>query len=66
LVFEARMGAGKLLVCSIALNKNQEHNPVARQMLHSLLDYMAGPKFKPSVTLTPAEVRNVFTSAPTR
>ena len=54
LVFEARMGAGKLLVCSIDLSKDPEHNPVARQMLHSLLGYMAGPKFKPAVTLTPA------------
>jgi hypothetical protein len=60
LVFEARMGAGKLLVCSIDLNKDLEHNPVARQMLHSLLHYMAGPKFKPAVTLAPAEVRNLL------
>jgi Glycosyl hydrolases family 2, sugar binding domain/Glycosyl hydrolases family 2, TIM barrel domain len=60
LVFEARMGAGKLLVCSIDLTKGQEHNPVARQMLHSLLNYMSGPKFKPTVPLTRAEVRKLF------
>jgi hypothetical protein len=60
LVFEARMGAGKLLVCSIDLNKDQEHNAVARQMLHSLVHYMAGPKFKPAVTLAPAQVRNLL------
>jgi hypothetical protein len=64
LVFEARMGAGKLLVCSIDLNKDREHNPVARQMLHSLLDYMAGPKFKPTVTLAPGEVRKLFAGPP--
>jgi len=30
----------KLLVCSIDLKKDLDSNPVARQMLHSLLDYM--------------------------
>jgi len=64
LVFEAKMGAGKLMVCSIDLNKDLEHNPVARQMLHSLLHYMAGPKFKPAVTLAPAQVQNLLTSQP--
>lgn len=60
LVFEARMGEGRLLVCSIDLNNDLEHNPVARQMLHSLLDYMAGPKFRPTITLAPAEVRSLY------
>jgi Glycosyl hydrolases family 2, sugar binding domain/Glycosyl hydrolases family 2, TIM barrel domain/Glycosyl hydrolases family 2 len=64
LVFEARMGAGKLLVCSIDLNKDLEHNPVARQMLHSLLHYMAGPKFKPTITLALAEVQNLLSFPP--
>jgi hypothetical protein len=59
LVFEARVGAGKLLVCSIDLNKDPEHNPVAAQMLHSLLDYMAGPKFKPVVRLTPEQAKQL-------
>ncbi|HOC56661.1 MAG TPA: glycoside hydrolase family 2 TIM barrel-domain containing protein [Verrucomicrobiota bacterium] len=60
LVFEARMRAGRLLVCSIALNRDLEHNPVARQMLHSLLRYMASPKFKPAVRLEPADVRRLM------
>jgi hypothetical protein len=66
LVFEARMGAGKLLVCSIDLNKDREHNPVARQLLHSLLDYMKGPKFKPTVKLAPAEVRKLLSPEQTK
>ena len=64
LVFEAKVGTGKLLVCSIDLKKDLEHNPVARQMLRSLLDYMGGPKFKPAVALTPAQVRGLMTDAP--
>jgi hypothetical protein len=66
LVIEARMGAGKLLVCSIDLSKDPEHNPVAAQMLHSLLGYMAGPKFKPAVTLMPAQVQKLFAAASPR
>ena len=60
LVFEARMGAGKLLVCSIDLRKDLENNPVARQMLHSLLHYMSSSKFKPAVALAPAQVRGLI------
>jgi hypothetical protein len=60
LVFEARMGAGSLLVCSIDLHKDLEHNPVARQMLHSLLHYMDSSRFKPKVTVAPAQVRSLI------
>ena len=60
LVFEARMGAGRLCVCSIDLRKDPEHNPVARQMLHSLLRYMNSSSFKPAVALSPAEVRSLM------
>jgi hypothetical protein len=56
LVFEARLGAGKLLVCGIALNKDLGHNPVAAQMLHSPQDYMSGLKFKLTVALVPEQV----------
>ncbi len=63
LVVEARMGGGKLLVCSIDLRKDQEHNPVARQMLHSLLHYVNSSSFKPAVALSPAEVRSLMVPA---
>ena len=36
LVFEAKVGKGKLVVCSIGLRKDREQNPVARQMLHDI------------------------------
>ena len=63
LVVEARMGGGKLLVCSIDLRKDQEHNPVARQMLHSLLHYVNSSSFKPAVALSPAAVRSLMVPA---
>ena len=62
LVFEGKVGKGKLPVCSIDLKQDLDSNPVARQMLYSLLDYMAGSKFKPAVALTPTQVRSLMTA----
>jgi hypothetical protein len=63
LMFEAKMGAGKLIVCSIDLRKDQEQNPVARQMLHSFLRYMESSRFKPGVTLSVAELESLMVPA---
>ena len=60
LVFEARMGKGRLLVCSMDLKNDLDANPVARQMLHSLLNYMAGNRFRPAVNLSPEQVRGLM------
>jgi hypothetical protein len=57
LVFEARVGTGRLLVTSIDLERDLETNPVARQMRHSLLRYVASDGFAPSVELSADSVR---------
>jgi len=49
-IFEARVGKGRLLVCTIDLPGLQDR-PEARQLLSSLLAYMNSPAFKPSVEL---------------
>jgi hypothetical protein len=59
LVFEAKMGRGQLLVCSIDLENDLDRNPVARQLRHSLLRYVAGSHFKPAVSLTADQVRTL-------
>ncbi len=46
LLFEAKVGQGKLLVCASDLPALQEH-PEARQLLHSLLRYVVSPAFAP-------------------
>jgi hypothetical protein len=51
LVFEARVGAGKLLVCSSDLRTDLENRPAARQLLRSLLDYAAGEQFQPATAV---------------
>lgn len=58
LLFEAKVGKGKLMVCSIDL-ADATGGPVARQLLHSLIDYMSRSQFKPAVALTPAQVRSL-------
>ena len=60
LLFEARVGQGSLVVCSIDLESNLEANPVARQFRATILSYMAGNRFNPKVQLTPAQVRALF------
>ena len=50
LLFETRLGRGKLLVCAIDLLNLQE-KPEARQMLHSLLGYMDSERFDPNSKL---------------
>jgi hypothetical protein len=57
LVFEARVGKGRLLATSIDLDGDLEANPVARQMRHSLLRYAASDRFVPAVEVAPDAVR---------
>lgn len=65
LVFEAKVGKGKLVVCSIDLRDATGLDPVARQFRRSLLDYMAGRRFQPKVTLRAEQVRHLMLPAST-
>ena len=49
LVFEARVGKGRLLVSSIDLTTDVDQRPVSRQLLASLLAYMQSDAFEPKV-----------------
>jgi hypothetical protein len=56
LIFEARVGQGKIIVCGTDLLKGQADRLEARQLLYSLLDYMASDQFAPSSGVTPDEL----------
>jgi hypothetical protein len=60
LVFEAKVGGGRLLVTSIDLSGDLSANPVARQLRQSLLRYMSSDKFQPAVEADPAAVKRLF------
>jgi hypothetical protein len=64
LLFEARVGKGKLLVCSMDLRSDLEHRPVARQMLYSLLDYMNRWAFSPKLKLDAESIRSLLKTPP--
>jgi len=49
LLFEAQVGGGKLMVCSMDLHSDLEHRLVARQMLVSLLAYLQSADFAPRI-----------------
>jgi hypothetical protein len=60
LVFEARVGKGKLLACGCDLVSDLDKRLVARQMRHSLLAYMADTRFEPKFDLTPQQLQDLL------
>jgi Glycosyl hydrolases family 2, sugar binding domain/Glycosyl hydrolases family 2, TIM barrel domain len=59
-IFEARVGDGRLLVCTLDITHNLNRRIVARQLRRSILDYMAGDKFQPDEDLIPTELKRLF------
>ncbi|HTY86380.1 MAG TPA: discoidin domain-containing protein [Candidatus Acidoferrum sp.] len=60
LVFECRVGPGKLMVCSADLESSLASRPVARQLRRSLLDYLAGDQFQPAAEVPAAALRGLL------
>jgi hypothetical protein len=58
-IFECNVGPGRLLVSAINLD-NERGGSELQQLRRSLLDYMAGDKFKPSAKLTPEQAGNLW------
>ena len=56
LVFEAKVGKGKLIACSADLDSGLDNRPAARQLRHSLEAYLGSTEFDPEVTLTAADL----------
>ena len=59
LLFEANVGPGKLLVCASDLPALQDH-PEARQLMHSLLQYVGSNDFQPKHALTLETLRKIL------
>ncbi len=60
LLFEARVGKGKLLVCSADISSDLTHRIVARQLRQSILNYMNSDRFSPSKTIDYALIEELF------
>ncbi len=55
-LFEARVGEGKLIFCSMDLTIKRNERPVARQLRKSLLEYMNSSAFDPKAVLSPGQL----------
>jgi hypothetical protein len=60
LVFEASVGKGKILICSIDIDTDLENRITARQLRYSLLSYMSSDKFNPQTNLTFEQIKGLF------
>jgi hypothetical protein len=59
LIFEARVGKGKLLVSSVDLQTGISSRPEAQQLLYSLKKYMAGNRFNPLTEIPAEKIKNI-------
>ncbi len=59
-LFEGSIGSGKLVLASFDLANDLEKRPVAKQMLVSILNYMNGDSFQPSVITNPDLLRLIL------
>ena len=60
LVFEAKIGKGKIIVSGIDLLSDQENRPEVRQLLYSLKKYMISDGFTPSSELKVNDITDMF------
>lgn len=60
MMLECAVGKGKLMILSVDMDKAMEY-PEGRWLMNSIKDYMSSKKFKPDLSLTPQQVRNLLT-----
>ena len=62
LLFEARIGKGKILVCSIDFNDNIKNRPVSKQLEYSLFNYINSPQFQPKTNISFDKLKSLIKS----
>lgn len=61
MLFEARVGKGRLVMTTMDLSSRLDTRHAARQMRHSILAYMRSDRFAPTLTLDLQRVSDLFT-----
>ena len=59
-IVEAKVGKGKLLFCTIDINKELMQRPVAVQLRYSLLQYMKSNEFNPVTNLSETDIKKLI------
>ncbi len=63
-IFECKVGLGRLLVCPIDFqNGAAAQSPAGQQLRRSLLDYMGSEQFQPKVAVSAADIGILWTAA---
>jgi Glycosyl hydrolases family 2, sugar binding domain/Glycosyl hydrolases family 2 len=59
-LFEANLGKGQLIFCSIDITTDLEKRPQAKQLKYSLLKYMNSAEFKPEALVSKEQLQKLF------
>lgn len=59
-IFECKVGEGRLLVCAADLETHLAERPAARQLRSSLLEYMASAQFAPKTAVSIDQLRGLL------
>jgi len=59
-LFEAKLGNGRLVFCSIDIISDLENRPQAKQLRYSLMKYMNSSEFKPTVDISKTQLEKYF------
>ncbi len=59
LIFEAQVGEGKIIICGADLLTDMETRLEAKQLLHSLTNYMTSSKFQPKSEISISELMSL-------
>ncbi|TKC06976.1 glycoside hydrolase family 2 protein [Pedobacter frigoris] len=59
-VIEAKLGKGKLIICSMDIHTDLEKRTTARQLRYSLMKYASEKSFEPELQLTEEELKGLF------
>lgn len=60
ILLEAKVGKGKLMICSSGLDRDPKEYPAAAQFKQSILEYMSSDKFSPTQELNPELIKGLF------
>ena len=60
MLVEANVLGGRLLMTTMDIDSNLDSRPVARQMRKAIISYMESDDFRPSITLEPEVITNLF------
>ena len=60
ILFEAKVGNGKLMVCSVDLQKDLSKRPAAAQFRQNILEYMASERFNPTKEVNVDTIKTMF------